>query len=69
LQDLLREGELEGVGEREEIAIITGVVEFGETRVRDVMTPRDRIFALDVATAPHELALAIAAAGYSRVPI
>ena len=32
LQDLLREGELEGVGEREEIAIISGVVEFGEKR-------------------------------------
>src|SRR4051812_47221907 len=27
IQDLLREGELEGVGEREEIAIISGVVE------------------------------------------
>ena len=36
----LREGELEGVGEHEEIAIISGVVEFSEKVVRDVMTPR-----------------------------
>jgi len=69
LQDLLREGELEGVGERAEIAIITGVVEFGETRVRAVMTPRERIFALDAATAPRELARAVTRAGYTRVPI
>ena len=69
LQDLLREGELEGVGERDEIAIITGVVEFGEKRVRDVMTPRDRVFALDASTESHELALSIARTGYSRVPI
>mgnify|MGYP001601512573 CR=1 FL=1 len=30
IQDLLREGELEGVGEREELAIISGLVEFSE---------------------------------------
>ena len=44
IQDLLREGELEGVGEREEIAIISGVVEFSEKVVREVMTPRGDIF-------------------------
>ena len=37
IQDLLREGELEGVGERQEMAIISGVVQFGEKLVRDVM--------------------------------
>ena len=46
MQDLLREGELEGVGRRDEIAIITGVMEFGEKTVKDVMTPRDDVFAL-----------------------
>lgn len=69
LQDLLREGELEGVGERGEIAIITGVVEFGEKRVAEVMTPRERIFALEASTPPLEMARAIAQAGYTRVPI
>jgi putative hemolysin len=39
LEELLREGELEGVGEAGEIAIISGVVQFGEKRVRDVMVP------------------------------
>jgi putative hemolysin len=69
IQDLLREGELEGVGEREEIAIITGVVEFGEKITRDVMTPRAEIFALPVDASPREIALGVAQSGYSRVPL
>src|SRR5437762_8164033 len=69
LHDLLREGELEGVGEREEIAIISGVVEFGAKRVRDVMTPRADIFALDDTLDARTLAARIAQSNYSRVPI
>jgi magnesium and cobalt exporter, CNNM family len=69
IQDLLREGELEGVGEREEIAIISGVVRFTEQIVRDVMTPRADIFALPDGVDPHTLATQIAQSGYSRVPI
>ncbi len=69
IQDLLREGELEGIGEREEIAIISGVVEFSEKIVRDVMTPRSEIFALPDGVDPHALASQIAQSRYSRVPI
>lgn len=69
IQDLLREGELEGVGERDEIAIISGVVEFSEKVVRDVMTPRSDMFALPDGVDPHALAVQIAHSGYSRVPI
>jgi len=69
LQDLLREGELEGVGEHEEIAIISGVVEFGAKRVRDVMTPRADIFALEDTLDARTLAARIAQSNYSRVPI
>ena len=69
IHDLLREGELEGVGERDEIAIITGVVEFGEKVVGDVMRPIGEVFALSADLAPQELADAVARAGYSRVPL
>jgi len=69
IQDLLREGELEGVGERDEIAIISGVVKFTEKVVRDVMTPRSDIFALPDGVDAHTLATQIAQSGYSRVPI
>ena len=69
LEDLLREGELEGVGEQDEIAIITGVVRFGEKTLRQVMTLRADVFALDDALPADELARRIAESAYTRVPI
>lgn len=69
LEELLREGELEGVGEPTEIAIISGVVHFGDKRVRDVMNPRQGIFAVDEALPMAELARQVAQSGYSRVPV
>ena len=68
-EELLREGQLEGIGEREEIDIITGVVQFGERVLRDVMTPRTAVFAVDIALTPAEMASALARSGYSRVPV
>ncbi|MDQ8154734.1 MAG: CNNM domain-containing protein [Gemmatimonadota bacterium] len=69
LEDLLREGELEGVGEAEESAIISGVVEFGGKRVRDVMTARDRMVAVDRALPPREIARRMADTAFSRIPV
>ena len=69
IEDLLREGELEGVGASDESAIISGVVSFGDKTVAEVMTPRADVYAVDISTAPRELALAVARANYSRVPV
>ena len=69
IQDLLREGELEGVGEREEMEIITGVMEFGEKTVRDVMIPREEIFAISIAASPRAIAEEFATSEFSRAPV
>lgn len=69
LEDLLRESELEGVGDPRENAIISDVVDFTEKRAADMMTPRAEIFALDKSLPPAELSGMIAQAKYSRVPI
>ena len=69
LEELLREGELEGVGEAGEIAIISGVVQFGEKRVRDVMVPRGEIFAVPQNLPAGEMALRVSQSKYSRVPL
>jgi putative hemolysin len=69
IHELLREGELEGVGEPEEMEIITGVMEFGEKTVREVMIPRGEIFAISVAAAPREIAEEFATSEYSRAPV
>ena len=69
IQDLLREGELEGVGERQEMEIITGVMSFGEKLVRDVMIPRSEIFAIDRSASAREVAEEFATSAFSRVPV
>jgi putative hemolysin len=69
LEELLREGELEGVGEAGEIAIISGVVQFGEKRVRDVMVPRSELFAVPQNMPAGEMAARVSQAKYSRVPL
>jgi putative hemolysin len=69
IKDLLREGELEGVGEREEMEIISGVVDFAAKTAVDVMTPRADVFAVPEELSPDELARRVAQAGYSRVPV
>lgn len=69
LDDLLREGEIEGVGVAAERAIISGVVEFGDTRVGEVMTPRSEIVALDRGAPADQVAHLVAQSKYTRVPI
>ena len=69
LEELLRDSELEGIGERSENAIIAGVVRFGSTRVREVMTPRTEIVTADVSTPRPELARLFVESGYSRIPL
>jgi len=69
VDDLLREGELEGIGERDENRIITGVVEFGEKVLRDVMTPRAAVVAIDADVPPEQAARTIARSGFSRIPV
>ena len=69
VERLLREGELEGVSARDDTVIISGVAEFGDKVVGQVMTPRDHVFAVADTTDPHEAATLVARSAYSRVPV
>lgn len=69
LEDLLREGELEGVGVATERAIISGVVEFGARRAGEVMTPRAEIVAVERSAPADEVARIVAQSKYSRLPV
>lgn len=69
LDELLREGEIEGVGAADERAIISGVVEFGDTRVGEVMTPRADIVGVDREARADQVAHLVAQSKYTRVPI
>jgi putative hemolysin len=69
LEELLREGELEGVGEASESAIISGVVEFGEKLATDVMTRREDIVAVARTMPAAEIARIVSQSKYSRIPV
>jgi len=69
IEDLLREGELEGVGAPAEREIIAGVVEFGEKPVGVVMTPRTNIVAVPRDAPADDVARTVAASHFARLPV
>jgi CBS domain containing-hemolysin-like protein len=58
----------EGIIEQEDARLFEQVVEFGETRVRDVMTPRPDVIAIQASATLEELRKLMVSTKYSRVP-
>jgi len=63
------EGQAEGSVDADEVEMIESVIEFGETRAEQIMTPRTDLFALPAETPWAEACQKITEAGHSRVPI
>ncbi len=66
---LLRMSEHQGEVEPAERELIHRVFDFAARRVSEVMTPRDRVFSLDLNTPPEQLISEVSHAHFSRVPI
>jgi putative hemolysin len=66
---LLEEGEAEGILEAEDRELIRNVVTFGDTVVREVMTPRTRIVALPITATIAEAWAAFSSSRHSRLPV
>ena len=64
----LEAGEHEGLIEREERALLQSIVDFGDTLVREVMTPRPDIVAIRADATVAELRALLAEQEYSRMP-
>lgn len=62
-------GEEEGILEGHEGSLIQGVLEFSDTIVREVMTPRTEMAALPESAAMDELASLVTRTRHSRIPI
>lgn len=69
LEDLLREAELDGIGEAAESEIISDVVEFGHTRIGDVMRARAQVTFVTSAMPAGEVADTVARSNYTRIPV
>jgi CBS domain containing-hemolysin-like protein len=69
IQAYLEIGEDEGILEKEDTQLIQSVVEFGDTLVREVMTPRTRIAACGENATMGELRDLMVESRHSRIPI
>ena len=66
---LVRAGEVVGEVEPQERELIYKVFDFGNRRVVEIMTPREKVFAIAVDTPPERLVAEVASGHFSRVPI
>ena len=66
---LVKQGTAEGVIQPVEEKLISGVFDYTDRSVRDVMTPRTSIIALNVETSPTEALKIAKQSGYSRFPV
>ena len=69
IQALIDVGEEEGILEEDEGELIHSIIEFGDTRVSEVMTPRTEIVALPVTATVREARDHINESKYSRLPV
>ena len=56
-------------GSEQEQKILSGILSFGSTDVKQVMTPRTNIIALDESHSYHMVLKEIQASGFSRIPV
>ncbi len=69
IQALIDVGEEEGILEEEQGELIHSIIEFGDTRVNEVMTPRTEIVALPITATVREARDVINESKYSRLPV
>jgi len=69
IEALIAAGEEEGIIEKGDRALIQSVVAFGDTTVREVMTPRPRIVAIRQDASLEELRELVIHEQYSRIPV
>lgn len=69
LQYLLEQGKESGALETNEHTLIKNVFDFNERVVKNIMVPRTKISAIELATPHHELLETLIKEGYSRMPV
>jgi putative hemolysin len=69
IEALISAGEEEGLFEEDDRKLIQSVVEFGDKTVREVMTPRPNIVAIEKGKSLEELRQVVLDEQYSRIPV
>jgi len=69
VEALLEAGEEEGILEENDRELVRSAVEFGDKLVREVMTPRPRVFAVQGSATLEEFLIQLREHSFSRVPV
>jgi CBS domain containing-hemolysin-like protein len=69
LRSIWREGAAVGLEDDDELMMVGGVMAFSSRPVREVMTPRTEIVAIEENAPLEEIRLVFAGSGYSRIPV
>jgi putative hemolysin len=69
LRSIWREGAAVGLEDDDELIMVGGVMAFSARPVREVMTPRTDIVAIEENAPLEEIRLVFAGSGYSRIPV
>ena len=69
LRSIWREGAAVGLRADDELFLVGGVMAFSVRPVREVMTPRTELVAIDEHAALDDIRLVFAQSGYSRIPV
>jgi magnesium and cobalt exporter, CNNM family len=69
IKTLVNVGVEQNVLEEEERELIHSIIEFGDTIVREVMTPRTEMVTVNVSSSPRRALDLVVAEGYSKLPV
>ncbi|RFT15560.1 MAG: Magnesium and cobalt efflux protein CorC [Candidatus Saccharicenans subterraneus] len=69
IETFIDEATEEGIIEKDQNELLRGVVEFGDQMVREIMTPRSRVVAVDIETTVGQLKEVFVREKYSRIPV
>ena len=69
LKTMIEMGREEGVLSEEERKMLYRIFEFGDTKLMDVMVPKDKIIGVDVNTNPENLLNIFVEEGHARLPV
>ena len=69
LKTMIEIGAEEGILEKDEKQMLSGVFELGETAVREIMTPRGDMVCINIASTLTETITLVSNEGHSRIPV
>ncbi len=69
IKAFIKMGEEEGVIQKDEAKMLSEVLDFGDTTIRQVMTPKEKVVSLNINSKFEDIVKQVSESGYSRLPV